>query len=195
MDQNCGHCGSFSVYPLEEAGIATNDCTPLTARELDELLLNLKRDHPNDGEVLIQGHLTRMGIRITRQELRNSIHRIDHVNTVARGRSVVLRRVYSVPYPNYIWHVDGHHKMIRWRFVIHAAIDGFSRTIIYLNCADNNRALTVLDLFQDGVSEYGLPDYIRSDHGGENVDIWRYMIAARNYDCSCVITGSSVHNE
>ena len=36
---------------------------------------------------------------------------------------------------------------------------------------------------------------VRSDHGGENVDVWRYMIANHENDYSCVITGSSVHNE
>ena len=143
----------------------------------------------------MQGHLIRMGIRITRQKLRDSIHRIDHSNTIARGRSVVRRRIYSVPYPMYMWHADGHHKLIRWRFVIHGAIDGFSRTIVYLKCSDNNRASTVLELFQDAVHQYGLPCNVRSDLGGENVDVWRYMISSHHYDYSCVITGSSVHNE
>ena len=51
------------------------------------------------------------------------------------------------------------------------AIDGFSRLITYLRCSDNNRASTVLDCFLDGVSEYGMPARIRTDKGGENVDI------------------------
>lgn len=79
--------------------------------------------------------------------------------------------------------------------IIHAAIDGFSRTIIYVKCADNNRAPTVLQFFSDGIAQFGLPDKVRSDHGGENVGVWRLMIAAHNRDYSCVITGSSVHNE
>ena len=180
---------------LTEAGISPNDRTHLSTRQLDDLIRSIKRNHPNDGEILMQGHLVRMGIRVTRQLLRNSIHRVDHANTVARGRSVVHRRSYSVPYPNFIWHVDSHHKLIRWRIVIHGAIDGFSRTITYLKCADNNRSLTALSLFQGGVARYGLPKSVRSDHGGENVAIWRYMIASHNQDYSCVITGSSVHNE
>lgn len=35
---------------------------------------------------------------------------------------------------------------------------------------------------------------MRSDHGGENVDIWRFMLATYN-STRCVITGSSTHNE
>ena len=180
---------------LREAGIPTNDHTQLSDRQLDDVLREIKADHRNDGEVLMQGHLVRMGIRITREALRNSIHRVDHAGTVARCRNTVRRRIYSVPHPNYIWHIDDHHKLIRWRFVIHGAIDGFSRTIIYLSCAENNRALTVLNCFREGVSRYGLPDHVSSDHGGENVGVWRFMIANHNLDYACVISGSSVHNQ
>ena len=105
------------------------------------------------------------------------------------------RRVYSVPYPNFISHIDGHHKLVRWRFVIHGAVDGFSQTITYLHCSNKNRASTVLDLFQNSVALFYLPDHIRSDRGGKNMDIWRYIIANHNHVYSCVITESSVHNE
>ena len=186
---------STLYHHLEAAGVSTNDYTDLTDENLDQVITTIKVEHPNDGEVLMRGHLLRMGIRVTRQQLHNSIHRVDHENTVARGCLAVRRRVYNVPYPNYIWHIDGHHKLIRWRFVIHGGIDGFSRTIMYLKCADNNRAQTVLTLFHEGVTSYGLPNKVRSDHGGENVDVWRYMIANHENDYSCVITGSSVHNE
>lgn len=79
--------------------------------------------------------------------------------------------------------------------MIHGAIDGFSRAVIYLKCEDNNRAPTVLELFCEGVSRFGLPDCVRSDHGGENVGVWRYMLLTHSMDYSCVLTGSSVHNE
>lgn len=180
---------------LEEAGISHQKYTALSDEELDSKIRAIKADHPNDGEVLIQGHLVRMGIKVTRQMLRAAIHCVDHNGVVERQLRVVRRRVYSVPHPNAVWHIDGHHKLIRWRFVIHAAIDGFSRTILYAKCADNNRAPTVLQLFTDGVTQFGLPDKVRSDQGGENVGVWRFMIAAHNNDYSSVITGSSVHNE
>ena len=100
-----------------------------------------------------------------------------------------------MPCPNYIWHIDGHHKMIHWRFVIHGGIDGVSRCIVFLKCSDNNRATTVLNLFTEGVSQFGLPDMVRSDCGGENVRMWQYMISAHHQDYTTVITGSSVHNQ
>ena len=44
------------------------------------------------------------------------------------------------------------------------------------------------------MSNFGNPSCVRSDHGGENVEIWRYMLIKYN-NASCVITGASVHNE
>ena len=73
-------------------------------------------------------------------------------------------------------------------------MDGFSRTITYIKCYDNNYAATSLEVFCEGLEKFGLPDSVRTDHGGENIDIWRYMIASHNDDISCVITGSSTHN-
>ena len=52
-----------------------------------------------------------------------------------------------------------------------------------------------MELFRDAVSIFGLSDHVRSCHGDENVDVWRYMLAAHNNNLSCVITGSSTHNE
>ena len=180
---------------LEEAGIRTDDRTVLTDQQLDDIIRSIKQDHPNDGEVMIQGHLLRLEVRVSREALRKAIHRVDHENVVARRHHTVQRRVYSVPHPNYIWHLDGHHKLIRWRFVVHGAIDGFSRTVIYLKCVDNNRAETVVDFFQGGVLRFGLPERVRSDHGGENIGVWQFMIASHDGDPSAVLTGSSVHNE
>ena len=93
-----------------------------------------------------------------------------------------------------LWHLDGHHKLIRWKFVTHGAIDGYSRTITFLKCADNNRSSTVLSAFVDAVYVHGLPERIRSDLGGENVAVWRFMIEQHG-TVSSVITGSSTHNE
>ena len=48
--------------------------------------------------------------------------------------------VYStISGPNSLWHIDGHHKLIRWRIITHGGIDGFSRIPVYLHASGNNR--------------------------------------------------------
>ena len=76
---------------LKDVGISSDDRSHVYDVELDDLIRSLKKDHPNDGEVLIQGHLVRMKIRVPRQALRQSIHRVDHANVVLHRRLVVRR--------------------------------------------------------------------------------------------------------
>ena len=76
----------------------------------------------------------------------------------------------------------------------HGSIDGYRRTVTFLKCADNNRACTPLSAFMNAVYVHGLPECFRTDLGGENVEIWRFMVEQR-VSTAAVITGSSTHNE
>ena len=105
---------------------------------------------------------------------------------------VVSRRAYSVPGPNSLWHIDGHHSLVNWGFVIHGAIDGFSRCIVFLKCSTNNTSETVGDLFPSATRSVGWPSRVRTDHGGENVKVWELMEEARGSNSGSYLVGSSV---
>lgn len=60
--------------------------------------------------------------------------------------------------------------------MIHGGIDGYSRKIMFLIASNNNRATTVLQAFLGAVQKFGLPIRVRSDKGGENVEVARYML-------------------
>lgn len=77
--------------------------------------------------------------------------------------------------------------------VIHGAIDGFSRLVLHLHAANNNRAATTLEAFVESVNTHGLPLKARSDKGKENVLVADFMIANRGN--TGMITGRSVHNQ
>ncbi|KAI7790238.1 hypothetical protein IRJ41_020987, partial [Triplophysa rosa] len=150
---------------------------------------------PNAGETYILGSLRSRHIRIQRWRVRQSLQEIDPIGRSLRRRRAVRRRIYSVKTPNQLWHIDGNHKLVRWRLVFHGCVDGYSRTIIYLNCLNNNRALSVISLFQEGVQNFGLPSRLRCDHGMENIEVARYMLDRRGLNRGSVITGRSVHNQ
>eukprot|EP00111_Clytia_hemisphaerica_P021598 TCONS_00063515-protein len=114
--------------------------------------------------------------------------------TARRWAQVVPRRVYSVPTPNHLWHIDTHHSLIRWNFVIHSCIDGFSRFIIYLKIHTNNLAKTMVCDFIEGVKVSGVPSRVRADHGGEFVHVKSLMESLNGPDHNAFISGKSVHN-
>ena len=179
---------------LAEEGISIDTFyANLSDSQLDIIVARIKQTHPNDGEVLMAGHLASRGILIPRSRLRAAIHRVDPSNTAARRSITIRRRVYVADGPNAIWHLDGNHKLIRWRFV-HGAIDGYSRTVVFLKCSTNNRAATVLASFVEAAEIHGLPYRVRTDLGGENTDVWHYMIE-QHQDSAAVITGSSMHTQ
>lgn len=168
--------------------------TAVSDNDLDRLVSDVRAENPTCGEVLLMSQLHIRGVRVQRSRLRASLHRINPQAIHLRRRQTVRRRVYSVDSPNSVWHLDGNHKLIRWKLVVHGGIDGKTRTIVFLKCAPNNRADTVLHQFRLAVEKFALPDRVRTDKGGENVDVWRYMINVHGSPAA-VIAGSSTHNE
>ena len=77
--------------------------------------------------------------------------------------------------PSSLWHLDGHHSLVTWGFVIHGAIDGFSGLVTFLHCSTSNRGGTVADLFLNATQEYGWQSRVGTDHGGENTQVWQLI--------------------
>ncbi|XP_013887271.1 uncharacterized protein LOC106534981, partial [Austrofundulus limnaeus] len=138
---------------------------------LDAVIRNIITQTPNAGVTLVQGGLRSRGLSIQRRRVRERLAVVDPVGTMIRRRYAIRRRVYNVRGPNHLWHMDSNHKLIGWRFVFHGCIDGYSRTIIYLQCCNNNRAASVLTFFENGVSQFALPLRVRGDRGCENIDV------------------------
>lgn len=169
--------------------------TGISDYQLDELVRELQLRFPNSGQVMLMGHLRSRGVIVPRHHLRDSIVRIDPLSSQLRWRDAVQRRTYSVPHANSLWHIDGHHKLIRWKFVVHGGIDGFSRLIVYLSCSTNNKSSTVLSLFLEAVQTYGIPSRVRSDKGGENIQVCHFMISFNLEACTDRNSHIATHNQ
>ena len=164
--------------------------------QLDEVTAHFVHHHPHSGRRSYEGFLCSSGLRVQQTRLRESMRHIDIRGMDRRFRLALHRRQYSVCMPNSLWHIDGYHKLIRWRIVVHGGIDRFSRLVVFLTASSNNKAHTVLEAFLSRVEHHGLPSRVRCDKGGENVEVSAYMLNHPQWGPgrSC-ITGRSVHNQ
>lgn len=104
----------------------------LSDNELDDLTREYKVRKPNSGLRYLRGHFRRYGVRVQKERARMSLKRVDALGQALRTRLAIKRRRYTVPRPNYLWHCDGHHKLIWWGVVIHGFIDGYCRTVPHI---------------------------------------------------------------
>ena len=75
------------------------------------------------GSSMVLGHLRSEGLIIQRERVRKCLARVDPQNVKKRWAITGSRRAYSVAGPNSLWHLNGHHSLVNWGFVIHGAID------------------------------------------------------------------------
>lgn len=169
----------------------------ISDEDLDSLVTRFVATFPNAGQNTLADYLQSCNLHTQRQRIRDTMTRIDPEGTALRTRNILRRREYRVQGPNSLWHIDGNHKLVRWRIVIHGGIDGYSRIPVFLCASNNNRAVTVLQCFLNGVQLYGLPSRVRSDCSGENTLVSEYMLRhpQRGPGRGSFITGRSVHNQ
>jgi len=77
--------------------------------------------------------------------------------------------------------------------ILRSSIDGKSRACVYLEVGNTNSATASLESFARGIKKYGVPMHTRSDKGGENVLVARFMLSIRGMNAH--FTGRSVHNQ
>jgi hypothetical protein len=163
--------------------------------KLDELVESEVMEQPNRGAVMLCGLCVAAGHKVTRERVRAAIHRVDPEGVERRKAKPIVRKVYSVEGVHHLWHLDGNHKFIRYGLVIHGCVDGRSRFITYLKCANNNSSKTVVTFFRNACQQIGvIPSRVRGDRGGENVLVADYMIDRRGAGRGSYISGSSKHN-
>ena len=166
----------------------------ITNDDLDSIVRDELSAFPRTGETNLIGGLRSRGIYVQRWRVRQSIVRVDPINRANRWGERIVRRPYSVPHPNFLWHMDTNMKLRHWRLCIHGCVDGYSRSIIYLRLNNNNRATTVLNCFQTATRSWGHPSRVRADDGGENIAVGEYMEWYRGANRGSFITGPSVRN-
>ncbi|XP_056596674.1 uncharacterized protein LOC130414680 isoform X3 [Triplophysa dalaica] len=87
----------------------------ITDEDLRQLVCHFIRECPDSGIKRVSGYLNSVGLRVQRSRVMETLRTVDPVGTICRGLgiNIIQRRVYSVPAPMALWHIDGNHKLIR----------------------------------------------------------------------------------
>jgi hypothetical protein len=105
--------------------------TPVTDEELDILIKGFRARKPESGYRQTMGFLQRHGLRVQRNRILDSLRDNDRLGQELRTHDAIQRQRYSVPRSNYMWHMDGHHKIIMYGIVLHGIVDGHDRTACF----------------------------------------------------------------
>ncbi|KAK2861028.1 hypothetical protein Q7C36_005194 [Tachysurus vachellii] len=168
-----------------------------TDEELDFLVSEIKSTMPNIGYRVVGGPSLPKDTECSGTEytppcvvLMVLVFSHECSNLVVLPGELILFRI-----PSIFNHIDTNHKLIRYNMVVFGGVDGYSRKIMFLRIANNNRSETMLRFFKEAVEEFGFPLRVRGDHRGENVGLAQLMFSTRGTENASFIAGKSVHNQ
>jgi len=74
-------------------------------------------------------HLKQSGIPVVRDRMFSILKELDPIGVANRSLHLITnpQGAYFVPGPNFVWSVDGHHKLSMYGLKIYAGIDAYSR--------------------------------------------------------------------
>ena len=98
--------GRMTLYRRRQRwGMLGRGFIEITDENLETLVLDIKAEMPDVGERMLLGALIARGVKVGRERLRRIIQKVDPINTALRWSSFVVRRPYSVPGSNSLWHL------------------------------------------------------------------------------------------
>lgn len=97
--------------------------------DLDAHARKFRRQRPSSGYRYFMGYLQVLGVKVQRSRIREALRRVSGAARVLYTHRKIDRQPYRVGGSNRLWHIDGHHKLIRWGIVIHGMIDGHDRMV------------------------------------------------------------------
>ncbi|XP_035465165.1 uncharacterized protein LOC118285561 [Scophthalmus maximus] len=181
---------------MQQWGLSIKESySKVTDDELDFMVAAIRADSPNLGQRMMKGRLKALGHRVQWTRVWESMHRVDKpaagdgpIDLGCDGRT---RTTNGDQAPLSLVHVNTNHELIRYGIVMFGGIAGFSRKILYLRAANNNRPSTALDFFQEAVDTHGFPSRVRGDQSLKNAEIARHMLEVSGCGRGSFTPGSS----
>jgi hypothetical protein len=113
------------------------------------------------------------GHRARDLDVANALRLFDPSGVTSRLPNMRKERLddYITEGPDYLWCLDGHDKLAQYGIEIYAAVDAYSRKIVWFYVGSSNRTqLSVLRQYLRAIRARGLcPSFIRTDKGTETI--------------------------
>ena len=88
------HVSRNAVYKaIREYRIDYQRFSEISQTDIERAVVAVKEQHPNAGEVMIQGHLTSKGVHVQRDKVRKVIRTVDPEGVEKRKQKPIKRRV------------------------------------------------------------------------------------------------------
>ena len=92
----------------------------LSDQDLEKLVKVFCEQQPESGLPYFMGFLHRNGLKVQRQHVQLAVKQVDYLGqTLCQQRTKVTHQQYHVSWPNALWHINGHHKLIYWGIVMY----------------------------------------------------------------------------
>lgn len=129
------------------------------------------------------------------EDVRLLLKILDPVGVQLRSGRRMHRREYISRGPNFIWHFDSYDKLKPYGLCINGCIDGFSRTIIWLDVySTSSDPRVVAGYYMEAVqTRKGCPQKMRGDMGTENghvAEMQTFLTGNNSF-----LYGKSCHNQ
>ena len=113
----------------------------------------------------------KIGYHARHDDIAAAMKQIDPKGVAARipGGRIKRKDNYTTSGANHIWCLDGHDKLSQFGMEIYAAIDAYSRKIIWFYCGNSNRTqCSVVHQYLATIKRIGIcPSFLRTDRGTE----------------------------
>ncbi|KAI8491133.1 DNA replication licensing factor, mcm4 component [Branchiostoma belcheri] len=166
--------------------------TNISDEDLDTRMRSILENDSNCGRNLAMGALRSDGVVVPTRRVSESLQRVGGPMIAARWQRPVERQPYRAHCPGIgrprVGSPDGRTEIrlagdprtaVCWGITIQGGVDGYSKTCTFLSATGSNTAAFMMRAFLRGCREYGIPSRIRTDDGGENSEIGRFMVELR----------------
>ncbi|KAL4962587.1 uncharacterized protein BDV14DRAFT_178267 [Aspergillus stella-maris] len=165
-------------YIRHQKGFLRRLANPVADQAQVENVLNQLRTDLATGQIegygigFLHQHFKNQGFLIGRDRLFSMYKQLAPAAVHRRLQDLQRHRgAYLTPGPNFIWSIDGYLKLAPYGIEVYAAIDAYSRYIIWVYVGISSRtAVSVLRQFLDTLAvTQQQPRLVRSDRGTETV--------------------------